>query len=72
MSHSFGLIWRVIFCWLSKHSLSLFSVIVSLCSKIDTVCKVEKKPTITNVGVVRIGLLRPEQNFLSKVSAISG
>ena len=33
-----GLICRVIFCCLSSHSRSLFSVIVSLCSKIETVC----------------------------------
>ena len=38
LRYSFGLICRVIFCWLSRHSRSLFSVIVSLCSKIDTVC----------------------------------
>ena len=39
LHYSLGLICRVIFCWLSRHSRSLFSVIVSLCSKIETVCK---------------------------------
>ena len=38
LRYSLGLICRVIFCWLSRHSRSLFSVIVSLCSKIETVC----------------------------------
>ena len=36
--YSLGLICRGVFCWLSGHSRSLFSVIVSLCSKIETVC----------------------------------
>ena len=39
LRYSLGLICKVIFCWLSRHSRSLFSVIVSLCSKIETVCK---------------------------------
>ena len=39
LRYSLGLICRVIFCWLTRHSRSLFSVIVSLCSKIETVCK---------------------------------
>ena len=38
LHYSLGLICRVIFCWLSRHSCSLFSVLVSLCSKIKTVC----------------------------------
>ena len=38
LRYSLGLICRVIFCWLSRHSRSLFSVIVSLCSKIETIC----------------------------------
>ena len=38
LHYSLGLICRVIFCWLSRHSRSLFSVLVSLCSKIETVC----------------------------------
>ena len=56
LRYSLGLICRVILCWLSRHSCSLFSVIVSLCSKIETVCK-EKgfneyhslSPTVKNV-----------------------
>lgn len=43
LHYSLGLICRVIFCWLSRHSRSLFSVIVSLCSKIDTVCNWKNK-----------------------------
>ena len=39
LRYSLGLICKVIFCWLSRHSRSLFSVIVSLSSKIETVCK---------------------------------
>ena len=39
LRYSLGLICKVIFCWLSRHSRSLFSVIVSLCSKIETVRK---------------------------------
>ena len=38
LRYSLGLICKVIFCWLSRHSRSLFSVLVSLCSKIETVC----------------------------------
>ena len=36
--YSLGWICRVIFCWLSRHSRSLFSAIVSLCSRMETVC----------------------------------
>ena len=56
LRYSLGLICRVIFCWLSRHSCSLFSVIVSLCSKIETVCKKKGlneyhslSPTVKNV-----------------------
>ena len=56
LRYSLGLICRVIFCWLSRHSRSLFSVIVSLCSKIETVCKKKGlneyqnlSPTLKNV-----------------------
>ena len=38
LRYSLGLICKVIFSWLSRHSRSLFSVLVSLCSKIETVC----------------------------------
>ena len=38
LHYSLDLICRVIFCWLSRHSRSLFSVLVSLCSKIEIVC----------------------------------
>ena len=38
LHYSLGLIWRVVFLWLSRHSRSLFSVLVSLCPKIETVC----------------------------------
>ena len=38
LRYSLGLICKVIFCWLSRHSRSLFSVLVGLCSKIETVC----------------------------------
>ena len=38
LHYSLSLISRVIFYWLSRHSCSLFSVLVSLCSKIKTVC----------------------------------
>ena len=37
LRYSLGLICKVIFCWLSRHSRSLFSVLVSLCSKIEIV-----------------------------------
>lgn len=39
-SQSFGWICSDICCWLSRHSFNLFSVIVSLCSKMDTVWKI--------------------------------
>ena len=38
LHYSLGLIWRGIFLWLSRHSRSLFSVLVILCPKIETVC----------------------------------
>ena len=38
-SHSVGLTCRRISCWVSIHSRSLFSVMVSLCSNSDTVWK---------------------------------
>ena len=34
--YSLSLICRVIFCWLSRHSRSLFSVLVRLCSKLKS------------------------------------
>ena len=41
--YSLGLICRVIFCWLPRHFRNLFSVIVSICSKIETVCCLQQK-----------------------------
>lgn len=40
--NQFVLFW-MIFCWFSRHSFSLSSVSVSLCSRMETVCKTKWK-----------------------------
>lgn len=40
--NQFVLFW-MIFCWVSRHSFSLSSVSVSLCSRMETVCKTKWK-----------------------------
>lgn len=45
---SFGLICSVTLCWLSRHSLILFSAMDSLSSKIDMVCRRETESDDAN------------------------
>ena len=58
LRYSLGLICRVIFCWLSRHSRSLFSVIVSICSKIETVCDKKWRNEYKSLSLTLKNILR--------------
>ena len=59
-----GLICRVIFCCLSSHSRSLFSVIVSLCSKIETVCNKRSRNEYKSLSLTRKKCLAFQHNLI--------
>ena len=64
LRYSLGLICRVIFCWLSRHSRSLFSVIVSLCSKIETVCNKRSRNEYKSLSLTRKKCLAFQHNLI--------
>ena len=49
--YSLGLICRVIFCWLPRHFRNLFSVVVSICSKTETVCNKRRRNEYQSISL---------------------